>query len=192
MDNFENSFSFPTLDDNSFSIGGYYLFESSSITPMIADMIYDGCDFSPDHWNTFSEDQKMVELNELEGNIAEIQGRAPVEIQVKDFDILNGKTTYGQFDPLSGEIIINSMLLNSPELLPQVIDTIIHEGIHAYQHKCVTGEIEHYNPQEVAEWKDNFDNYKTASMYGMEIYLEQPLEIHARENAEKFMKPLYA
>ena len=165
------------------------LFESPEISTDLAQQIFERCNFDMEHWNSLTDSEKIETLNQLEGNLAELQGRNPVEIQVKNmdsfWDTLKGRTRYGYYDPNTGEIYINSSLLNSPEKLPGAIDTVIHEGIHAYQHQCINGEVEHYNPQQVVDWAENFRNYKSAALYGMEVYLNQPVEVFARINAGK-------
>lgn len=170
------------------------LFASSSIAPYLAEKICDRCDFESGNWDYLSDSEKMEQLNQLEANLAKLEGRNAVEIQMKDMDsftdIFTGRKRCGFYDSITGEIYINSSILNSVELFPKVIDTVIHEGIHAYQHQCVSGNIEHYNLEEVMDWEENFRNYKPASLYGMEIYLNQPVELFARVNATKIADSL--
>lgn len=157
------------------------------ITPEVSSAIFDGCEFSAEEWNQMDVDQKVGELNELESNIAHLQGRDSIKIQTEDmdsfWDIFTGRKQYGYFDPNTNEIFVNTTMLNSTEELAELIDTVVHEGYHGYQYACVTGDAYHPDPNVVEVWRDNFDNYLDANTYGFEAYYNQPLETTAREIA---------
>ena len=165
------------------------------ITPEVSAALFDGCEFSAEEWNQMDDDQKVGELNELESNIAHLQGRDSIEIQTEDmdsfWDMFTGKKRYGYFDPNTNEIFVNSSLLDSADNLVDLVDTVIHEGYHGYQHACINGTATHPDPMVVAEWKDNFENYLDPNIYGYEAYYNQPVEVSAREMAAGITDSFY-
>ena len=84
-----------------------------------------------DNWKDLSLEQQVDVLNKMEQCIANIEHRPSAIISTKDLDA----KTYGY--QLGDSIVINSKYLNasasSPEMLEQMLDTLIHEGRHRYQ-----------------------------------------------------------
>lgn len=171
------------------------LFNTENLSFDILEQINSGCDFDMSTWENLCEDDKISKLCTLEDNMANLLGRSAVEINFKDLtsesDILLGSKSYGYFDRASNEIYINSSLLNSSEDLPEIVNTVIHEGVHAYQYQCVYDGLHHDDPNQVEEWAENFANYKKASEYGMETYVNQPLELHANAVAYNITNSLF-
>ena len=61
-----------------------------------------------------------------------------------------------------------------------VIDTIAHEGRHAYQHYAVEHPGFHPDEHEVEYWRANFETYLQPNLYGFDAYWMQPVEVDAR------------
>lgn len=126
---------------------------------------------NPSDWQELAPAERLAALNELESRLAEIEGRPAIELRGQSL----GPGSYGYFDPLENIMVVSEDLLRSPS--PQeAIDTVAHEGRHAYQHYAIDHPGFHPDAHEVAAWRDNFDNYLTASLYGYEAYRNQPVE----------------
>ena len=155
-----------------------------------------------DNWKDLSLEQQVDVLNKMERCIANIEHRPAGIISTKDLDA----KTYGY--QLGDSIVINSKYLNvsasSPEMLEQMLDTLIHEGRHRYQYYNVDERLVHDSLAEVESWRENF--YKLGyndgspiyliefgpvglftndrlSNLGERLYYYQPIEIDAREFA---------
>lgn len=102
------------------------------------------------------------------------------------------KDEYGYFSPNQLDITINSRYIESNSLkdYKESLDTIVHEGRHAYQHYNLTIREVHPREGELTNWKWNeFDmGYRNARIHGFKAYWSQPLECDARAFAEDVLK----
>ena len=83
---------------------------------------------------------------------------------------------------------------------PTILGTVAHEVRHAQQHKAVDDlpwwwwEDYHGPPgvsqDEVEDWRDNFDDYKTSKDDGFDAYHDQPVEADARETGGGYLDDL--
>lgn len=167
------------------------LLESTELSPETIEAIFSECDFTVHNWEGLNDLGKMRELQGLEDNLANIEGREPVEVIPEKPSFLEkfrswitGGVTMGYYDPSTNKIYINSDLLKDPQGSKALVDTIAHEGIHAYQNACINGEASHHNPVEVEQWRENFKNYLSADIYGYEMYRNQPVEVIAFDKGE--------
>ena len=83
----------------------------------------------------------------------------------------------GGYNPEKNSITLNESYLEHPD--PQgLLKTINHELEHAFQHAVVENPhlYPEIPPKVVAEWKYNMEHYKSAQIYGMEAYRNQPIE----------------
>ena len=159
-----------------------------------------------DNWKDLSLEEQVDVLNKMEQCIANIEHRPAAIISTKDLDA----KTYGY--QLGDSIVINSKYLNastsSPEMLEQMLDTLIHEGRHRYQEYNVNERLVHESLSEVNSWRENFYDlgYRDGSPIhliefgpvglftnerlseeGQRLYYYQPVEIDAREFAKDVM-----
>ena len=139
----------------------------------------DGLSF--DEWKDSTFDQKVSSLQELENSIAEIAHRPPCQINVENL----GEGNYGYFDPNTKDITVNSMYIDSNGFndYKETLDTIVHEGRHAYQDYNMTEREVHPRGSEVENWRLNNDSqlgYLDAQHWGFELYQYQPIEADAR------------
>lgn len=139
----------------------------------------DGLSF--DEWKDSTFDQKVSSLQELENSIAEIAHRPPCQINVENL----GEGNYGYFDPNTKDITVNSMYIDSNGFndYKETLDTIVHEGRHAYQDYNMTEREVHPRGSEVENWRLNNDSqlgYLDAQHWGFELYQYQPMEADAR------------
>ena len=139
----------------------------------------DGLSF--DEWKDSTFDQKVSSLQELENSIAEIVHRPPCQINVENL----GEGNFGYFDPNTKDITVNSMYIDSNGFndYKETLDTIVHEGRHAYQDYNMTEREVHPRVSEVDNWRLNNDSqlgYLDAQRWGFELYQYQPMEADAR------------
>lgn len=159
-----------------------------------------------ENWSRLSSEQRKQVLNELEKNIARIEHRPALTV---DVELMQPKTL-GYQSASQHKIALNSMYVNgnNPEIHREVIDTIIHEGRHAYQHYNVDVKLIHESVSEVKSWEENFydPQYKYYQSTGQlvlipfndgkihnvdyRLYYYQPVEIDARNFAADVMKML--
>jgi len=150
-----------------------------------------------ENWTKLSIKGKVEVLNVLENKIAAIEHRPAAEIRAEKMDPdLNGYQ-------LDGGVALNEDRLlrsdESPEVLQGVLETLIHEGRHMYQHYNVEVRQVHESGAEVGSWRENFEelgyasgdpiyfhvlgfNYTNEGLahLGARLYYYQPVEIDAR------------
>ena len=108
------------------------------------------------------------------------------------------------------KIALNSLYVdsNSRSVHREVLDTIIHEGRHAYQHYNVDVKLVHESGAEVETWRENFYNpeyqyyhsgtqkiiipYNDGTIHDVDyrLYYYQPIEIDARNFAADVLSRL--
>ena len=129
----------------------------------------------PGIWSEMQPNERLDALRTLESRLAEIQGRPPLPVVAESME------NAGFFD---GEALhVNIEHIQDPAYRLEVIDTIAHEGRHAYQHYAVTHPGFHPNTQEVIYWAANehayFQPKEIGEKFGPEYYLCQPTELDA-------------
>lgn len=129
----------------------------------------------PEVWENLNAGERLGVLQSIEDRMAEIQGRPPVPISACEMDA----STFGGWNGQTIEL--NTSHLQSDMSVSEFIDTIVHEGRHAFQDYAIQ------NPGVVSDvgivnaWAENRipGNYLRAEEYGQELYLAQPLEADA-------------
>lgn len=159
-----------------------------------------------ENWSKLSLEEKHSVLCEIEENLAEIEHRPTMCVEVEK---MKGGTL-GYQDSSSNRIAINSDVLASdkPEAHKKILDTIIHEGRHAYQHYNVDVKLIHESGAEVESWRENFydSKYQYYQTTGQKVYIPteegyeamsdyrlyyyQPVEIDARNFSSDVLKRL--
>lgn len=139
----------------------------------------EGLDFS--EWKEASFEDRVAALQKLEIEVAEIAHRPGCQLNVQDL----GEGYYGYFDPNTKEITVNSFYIESNNFADykECLDTIVHEGRHAYQDYNMTCREVHPRGAEVDNWRLNSDSdlgYLDAQIWGFELYEYQPMESDAR------------
>lgn len=104
--------------------------------------------------------------------------------------------------------LLSPILKVNPNIHKEVINTIIHEGRHAYQHYNVDVKCIHESGAEVETWRENFYDsqylyyrstgqrivipYNDGSLHDVDfrLYYYQPVEIDARNFAGDVMTML--
>lgn len=129
---------------------------------------------SPKEWEGLAPTERLEALQTIECKLAEIQGRDPVRVLASTIPGENG-----HYDPLTRTITVNVEQLSDAKARLELIDTIAHEGRHAYQHYAIEHPGFHPNKQEVDAWRENFKNYRDGKKFGFLDYRLQPVEADA-------------
>ncbi len=143
--------------------------------------------FKQRKWKKYSPDKRLRILQALENKMAKKQHREAVPVRVKDTPNWN---CYGMFSINNGEkmIYVNEELLYNDKLRFHALETIIHEGRHAYQYIIVQKNLHWYNFKE-KRWKKNWQNYFTSSEDRI-MYNNQAIERDAQSYTIKKLKRL--
>lgn len=101
---------------------------------------------------------------------------------------------YGYYNPNNKEIVVNELYLltNSPETYRECLDTILHEGRHAYQDFNMTCRQVHTSSGDISNWyKNEYEyGYQDAETFGFKAYAMQPVECDARKFAEEILEKI--
>lgn len=164
-------------------------------------------DLRYENWTNLSEDEKLSLLNDVEQTQANLEHRDSMTVEFEDLP----KNTFGYQDADNNRIVLNRahILSDHPFYHREAIDTIIHEGRHAYQHYNVDVQTIHESDAEVASWRENFYDPKygyyhsqgrkmyipledgtVQEMSDNRLYEYQPVEIDARNFASDVMSKL--
>ena len=169
----------------------------------IADYLETVEDIKYENWCKLSLEQKKDVLNRIEQHVAGIEHRPPLRVDIEEMK----PRTLGYQSASQHKIALNSLYVNSnnPNVHREVIDTILHEGRHAYQHYNVDVKCIHESAAEVATWRENFYDpeykyyqstgqrimirYNDGSVHNVDfrLYYQQPVETDARNFAKDVM-----
>ncbi len=154
----------------------------------LGDYLTDVPEFRYETWKELDVDERYKALQLAEFKIAEIEHRDPCTLRISSL----GEGYYGYYSPMDKSITLNKdyLISNRLEDYKNTLDTLIHEGRHAYQDYNMTEREVHPREGEVNMWKWNeyTIGYKDAFLCGMEAYAMQPVETDARAFAEDVLK----
>lgn len=142
-------------------------------------------DFQTKKWNRLSENERLDRLQSLENTMAEEQNRVPRKVTPCECE---GCGFYDRDTP--DKLFINQNYVNSktPSDQYDAMNTIIHEGRHAYQDDCVKDRIKHNEPPEtVSTWDKNNNVYNSFDDDSLK-YRFQPVESDAYDYADGKME----
>lgn len=125
-------------------------------------------------WQGLDRGQRLEVLREVEGRMAVIQRRPPVEVGAEHMK----EGMFGGYSPQDNAIRVSEEHLHSNDVR-EVVDTMVHEGRHAYQQYAVDHPGFHSNQAEVDGWRYNIDHYLPAEVVGQRRYMQQPIEADA-------------
>ena len=140
--------------------------------------------FSSSNWSRMSPNQRENALNTL----AKEAGKAyRTDIKgIRTFDAPPNERGYYRSD---GYLYINSDCLTDVSNRMDALDTIFHEGRHAFQHAAILEPSRHgITSEQARKWKDNFDHYLRPERFGYDRYHNQPVEADAYSFAENIIK----
>ena len=142
-------------------------------------------DFQTKNWEHLSEDERTSRLQYLEDAMAKEQGRAPREVTTYQG---RGCGYYDNDNP--GKLFVNQNYIDTKMPCDQydAMNTVIHEGRHAYQYDCIEGKIRHSERKEtVSMWEKNAEIYHKPSD-NFSSYRFQPMEADANNFADAKME----
>lgn len=155
--------------------------------------------FSEDNWAKIDKSSRLAALQEVENRRAKLDGRKPIPVlEGKSESFIKKPGLMGGFSPSQKVIYINYRFLegNSAHHSPaNALDTVIHEGRHAYQDDVINNNPDRVVRQILDEWRSSEAKYfrgcsdETAprEVYLREaaIYMMQSIEIDARRAARQ-------
>ena len=145
--------------------------------------------FRGSHWQNYTPDKRLQILQALENKMAKKQHRKPTIICVNP-DLPEG--CLGLFEATSinnQHIFINDQLLYHHKLRFHAMETIIHEGRHAYQYDIVRRKHIPFLNFTARRWKKNWQAYFTATD-NPTIYNMQAIERDAQKYTIVMLKNL--
>lgn len=138
--------------------------------------------FTTSNWASASFDERRDALQGLENYFAGVQGRTPRTVTVDNLD----KGVMGQYSPRkSANIFISRELLESNTGNFMAMDTIIHEGRHAYQDDCIMWLCSPHSSDilSVGGWRENMPGRGGVYFNSGFSYRYQPVEADAHQYA---------
>lgn len=150
-----------------------------------------------ENWQNLELSEKVEVLNDVETRIAAIEHRPPCpvrtgnnmgELEVTPYEISGHM---GGYRTGTKDITLNPELLTSdnPMVYREMLDTLVHEGRHAYQDYNVNVCEVHPRHSEVASWSETMAGGKwgywgdCSNELGQRLYEQQAIEIDARNFA---------
>lgn len=172
----------------------------------IADYLESVDNFRLENWSKLSLSEREDLLNRVEQHIATIEHRPALKVELQEMEPRH----LGYQSASEHKIVLNSLYVGSNDsgMHREVLDTIVHEGRHAYQHYNVDVKMIHESGCEVETWRENFYNpeyqyyhsgtqkilipYNDGSIHDVDfrLYYYQPVEIDARNFAADVMSRL--
>lgn len=155
---------------------------------MVSDVLADCEELKYENWIHLTDAEKTAVMNDLESRIAAIECRPPCPVRFADME----DNVYGGYRPAYGDITLNDFMLeNTPDMYRELVDTLIHEGRHAYQDYNINVAETHPRHSEVDSWRDTWGNGVGKWEYwndcrtelGQRLYEQQSIEIDARNFA---------
>ncbi|MBQ2856270.1 MAG: DUF3920 family protein [Bacteroidaceae bacterium] len=157
----------------------------------ISDMMtsIEGLEYS--EWKDLSYEERMEVLQKVECKIAEIAHRPVCHVSLKSL----GEGHYGYYTPGTNNMVVNGDVIVSNSFCDykETLDTLIHEGRHAYQDYNLNEREVHPRSGDVSNWKLNEEHYEYQDVahYGFKAYALQPVEADARAFAEDILKKYF-
>ena len=141
-------------------------------------------------WPAMDMREREAKLEEYYYRLADVLGIPVTKISIEDLNP-SGRLEYlGTFQPETGMLYIDYRIVEDPEWIGMMLDTVVHETRHQFQHNVVMNPEAYPDvPRDVVEaWKGNmpppWSNYIDPSIYGEEMYRNQPIELDADKFAQ--------
>jgi len=143
-------------------------------------------------WNNLSVAEKVGVLQSVENEMAKRYHRLPCKVSAEPMVCKYGGIQLGGYGAFDKEITLNSLQLESNSEFGKdyknALNTILHEGRHAYQDQAVLGYVNHRDISEMQTWRNNMmpGGYISFNQ-NPQRYYRQPVEQDAREFAENMV-----
>lgn len=115
----------------------------------VIDVLKGSMSLQPQAWERLDRDKRLAALQEAENMIAGVQGRDPLPVRVQEGA---GEGEYGGYN--GREILVGQRSIEKGPV-NEVVNTLAHEGRHAYQDYAMEHPDVHHDPDEVAAWRAN-------------------------------------
>lgn len=138
--------------------------------------------YSEEAWNAANTDERKQMLNDFMNDVAKIYGvDINKTINFTNTAPSNGTINYGSYSNSKQRININEYIINNSSNSYDLMNTVVHELRHAYQHQAIEHPEKFIVTQETLDrWECNFDNY-VSSGDDFDLYREQRVEVDARD-----------
>lgn len=144
--------------------------------------------FHSSNWSKASFNEKLNAFRRLENLSAKNQNRLPRNIIPQK---LSNNNEYGYFNPTDGNIYINSNFFEKKfsKFNYHAMNTVIHEGRHAYQDDIVRNKIPNKNNNPRKLWfKNKIAYYKPDTNH---LYRFQPIERDSNNYSKKITEKFH-
>lgn len=156
----------------------------------IREVFFDYPELQYDVWKDLSVQERVNALSTLEAEVANIEMRNPISVEHES----TAPGLMGYFDPNKLRLVISDNLLTSDrkEDYVETLNTLFHEGRHAYQNYNLTVARTEASDEMVEAWRVNYMElgYASSSIEGFWRYYAQPVEVDARLFAETVVRKL--
>lgn len=148
-----------------------------------------------DTWKELTVEERVAAMNALENQVAEIACRNPITVRCEALE----HPLMGYYNNREKVMVISEASVgdDSYDSYVKALETLFHEGRHAYQDYNLDVRRVEQSDELVKAWSVNrdglgYDNgdrliFKT---YGMQRYYTQPVEVDTRVFAETVIKEL--
>lgn len=146
--------------------------------------------FAGRNWSTLDSDTRLCLLQEVENRRAKIDGRQPLKVSVDKMrpSMMGACCTH---EDGSEELVLNERFVKGSRFgvhtAGEALNTILHEGRHAYQSHCIREGKGNVSRRMILEWMMSQENYINPAA-GQELYMLQALEMDARYFARREVK----
>lgn len=151
-----------------------------------------------EEWEKLTPSERVEVLQQVENVAAEIAHRPACEVRGLCLD----EGVFGYYNPKDNSITVNTTYLKGDfEWYKESLNTIIHEGRHAYQQYNIDCRQVHQSEGDCQNWRENLRNdlwglcpenygYQSAEEVGPLRYWMQPVEADARAFAADVLNQL--
>lgn len=146
-------------------------------------------------WRLLSDEQKTNVLQCVEDHMARESGRKHCPVETKWLMTGEDGIELGYYSPSEGRICVNVSQFAPDSMYggtsDKLIETVLHEGRHAYQHQVVDGLVVHDDHAEVEAWTENLKDGNYISFEeNPRGYWNQSVEVDARQFASERLAQL--
>ena len=135
--------------------------------------------FNPENWKKMSRNKRKEVLIALAKSIS-----TAFRIEIKGIIFFEGHTSLRGYYNHDGYLYMNDDVLTVDSNMEDALDTIFHEGRHAFQHAAINNpNFYSISRQQALLWEHNIHNYISYERNPYRYY-NQPIEMDAREFAE--------
>lgn len=147
-----------------------------------------------ENWEKLSLDERLNVMQDIENKAAEIGGRIPLQVRGVQLGNPQGQLfSAGRMVWENQSLEMNVDLLNqdSMQALNTCLDTVLHEGRHAYQWSNMMVRRTERSNEKFNAWCMNLNTgYLPCEQFGFERYSMQPVELDARLFSEEVRSKL--